>query len=110
MDLDYDVEEQETENPRVFPTNFGEEYDEPVDEAMPDYVQFENNYVISIALAETEDDEVVAEFNEIEGNKSFLCVECNKVCKSKGELTRHIKSKYADADSNILFPKTSLPR
>ena len=59
------------------------------------------NFNISIAVTETETDEVDAEFIdaliEIEGKKSFPCAKCDKVCKSKGGLTRHTNSKHSGA-------------
>ena len=55
------------------------------------------NLNVSLAILETETDEVDAEFlealTEIEGKKSFLCPNCTKVCKSKGGLTKHTNSK-----------------
>ena len=59
------------------------------------------NLDVSLAILDTEPDEVDAEFlealTEIEGNKSFPCASCTKVCKSKGGLTRHINSKHREA-------------
>ena len=54
---------------------------------------------ISLAVVETECDEIESEFNdaltEINGEKSFPCAMCDKVCKSKGGLTRHTNSKHS---------------
>ena len=51
------------------------------------------NLNISIAVLESETDEIDAEFQdalvEIEGKKSFPCPSCDKICKSKGGLTKH---------------------
>ena len=59
------------------------------------------NLNVSLAILETETDEVDAEFlealTEIEGKKSFLCPNCTKVCKSKGGLTKHTNSKHREA-------------
>ena len=41
---------------------------------------------IIVALTETE--------SEIEGKNSFPCSKCNKICKSKGGLTKHTDSKH----------------
>ena len=58
------------------------------------------NFAVSIAVTETETEEVSAEFSdaliEIDGMKSFACSHCDKVCKSKGGLTRHTKSKHLE--------------
>lgn len=56
------------------------------------------NLNISVAVVETESDEVDSEFiealAEIRGQKSFPCPKCKKVCKSKGGLTKHTNSKH----------------
>ena len=61
------------------------------------------NLDISVAVTEIETEEVDSEFNdalrEIEGKKSFPCSKCNKVCKSKGGLTKHTNSKHSDVVS-----------
>ena len=58
------------------------------------------NFEVSVAIAETETDEMNTEFsdavNEIDGKKSFPCTLCEKVCKSKGGLTRHTNSKHSE--------------
>ncbi len=59
------------------------------------------NLDISVAVVDTESEEVDAEFleaiSEIEGKKSFPCPKCTKICKSKGGLTKHTNSKHRDA-------------
>lgn len=55
------------------------------------------NFAVSIAVTETETEEVSAEFSdalvEIDGMKSFACCQCDKVCKSKGaRLINNIKA------------------
>ena len=49
-------------------------------------------------MVDTESDEVDAEFVEamtkIERKKSFPCIHCPKICKSKGGLTKHTNSKH----------------
>ena len=58
------------------------------------------NLFFSITVAETGTTEIDNEFNEavseIEGKKSFECDKCDKVCKSKGGLTRHTNSKHGE--------------
>ena len=61
----------------------------------------EFNLDVSLAILDTESEEVDAEFleamTEIEGKKSFPCPNCSKVCKSKGGLTRHTNSKHHES-------------
>ena len=61
----------------------------------------EFNLDVSLAILDTESEEVDAEFlkamTEIEGKKSFPCSNCSKVCKSKGGLTRHTNSKHHES-------------
>ena len=53
---------------------------------------------IIVALTETESGEEDSVFidalTEIEGKNSFPCSKCNKICKSKGGLTKHTDSKH----------------
>lgn len=53
---------------------------------------------IAVHLTETDSGEVDKEFIdaliEIEGQTSFPCSKCDKICKSKGGLTRHTNSKH----------------
>ena len=64
---------------------------------------------LTIAVTEIEGEEIENEFNdalvEIEGMKSFPCSQCEKVCKSKGGLTRHTNAKHNLAASK----QNSLP-
>ena len=57
---------------------------------------------VSIAITETETEEISAEFSdalkEIDGKRTFSCSQCDKVCKSKGGLTRHTKSKHIEGE------------
>ena len=61
---------------------------------------------ISLAVVERECDEIESKFNdeltEINRENSFPCTMCDKVCKSKGGLTRHTNSKH----STMARPKT----
>ena len=41
---------------------------------------------------------------EIEGQKSFPCANCDKICKSKGGLTRHTNSKHRDQSATSDCP------
>lgn len=63
------------------------------------------NLNVSLAILDTETDELDAEFleavTEIEGKKSFPCSYCTKVCKSKGGLTKHTNSKHREANVNV---------
>jgi len=58
---------------------------------------------ISVFVTETETPETADAFDdamlEMEGQKSFYCDVCSKVCKSKGGLTRHRNSKHAGGSS-----------
>ena len=58
------------------------------------------NVTVDFTMAETDNTEVEQKFIdalvEIEGQKAFPCTQCNKICKSKGGLTRHINSKHRD--------------
>ena len=53
---------------------------------------------VTIAITEAEGEDIEEEFNdalrEIHGEKSFPCAKCEKVCKSKGGLTRHTNAKH----------------
>ena len=71
----------------IFDSKDGEEYDFNLD--------------VSLAILDTESDEVDAEFleamTEIECKKSFPCPNCSKICKSKGGLTKHTNSKHRES-------------
>ena len=58
------------------------------------------NFTVDFSMAETDNTEVEQEFIdalvEIEGQKAFPCTQCDKICKSKGGLTRHTNSKDRD--------------
>lgn len=61
------------------------------------------NFDVSVAITEVETDEMTSEFSyalsEIDGEMSFPCTLCDKVCKSKGDLSRHTNSKHSEASS-----------
>ena len=67
------------------------------------------NFDIALYVIEGSDDMIEEEIddavNEISGEKAFPCVNCEKICKSKGGLTRHInakhKNKTANGDKNV---------
>jgi hypothetical protein len=63
------------------------------------------NLELSVAVVETEADEIDSVFldavTEMEGKKSFPCDKCDKVCKSKGGLTRHKNSKHVGPQGNL---------
>ena len=56
-------------------------------------------------MLESETDEIDAEFHdaqvEIEGKKSFPCPNCDKICKSKGGLTKHTNAKHCDTSAEL---------
>ena len=58
------------------------------------------NLEVAVAVAQVEGNEIEEQFtdalNEIHGEKSFPCPNCDKVCKSKGGLTRHTNSKHSE--------------
>ena len=58
------------------------------------------NFDVSVALTEIQSDEIDTEFaeavTEIDGERVFPCSQCEKVCKSKGGLTRHTRSRHPD--------------
>jgi hypothetical protein len=59
------------------------------------------NFDVSVAVTEIQSDEIDAEFaeaiQEIDGERVFPCSQCEKVCKSKGGLTRHTRFKIQDS-------------
>ena len=63
------------------------------------------NLNISIAVLESETEEIDGEFRdaqvEIVGEKSFPCPSCDKICKSKGGLTRHTNAKHCDTSGEL---------
>ena len=67
------------------------------------------NLELSVAVVQTEVDEIDNEFvdavTEIEGKKSFPCDKCDKICKSKGGLTRHKNSKHAEQENSNEYPE-----
>jgi uncharacterized C2H2 Zn-finger protein len=58
------------------------------------------NFEIAIAILEEDEEDIETDFvealSEIGGEKQFPCDSCDKVCKSKGGLTRHVTSKHRD--------------
>ena len=58
------------------------------------------NFDVSVALTEIQSDEIDTEFAgavaEIDGERVFPCSQCDKVCKSKGGLTTHTRSRHPD--------------
>ena len=65
------------------------------------------NFEVSVAITEAETDEMTSEFSytlsEIDGEMSFPCTLCDKVCKSKGGLTRHTKQYFVKKMLIFLF-------
>ena len=58
------------------------------------------NLEVTVAITEAEGEDIEDEFkdalSEIHGEKLFPCAKCDKVCKSKGGLTRHTNAKHRD--------------
>ena len=56
------------------------------------------NFEIAIAVLEEDEEDMETYFvksvSEIGGKKQFPCDSCDKVCKSKGGLTRHVNAKH----------------
>ena len=76
-----------------------------------------DNLDVTTAVTEAEGEDIEEEFNnalsEIQDEKSFPCAKCEKVCKSKGGLTRHTNEKHneitAEQESlelNLFCPDT----
>ena len=63
------------------------------------------NLNVSLAVLDEEPDEIIGEFaeavTEIEGKKLFPFSKCEKVCKSKGGLTKHMNSKHRDIATSV---------
>ena len=72
-----------------------EQYEEELSEEMLPF-----NFEIAIAVLEEDEEDIETDFvealSEIGGEKQFPCDSCDKVCKSKGGLTRHVNSKHRD--------------
>ena len=66
----------------------------------------EKVFNLNASLEVLESDQLDAEFDdalvEMEGNKSFPCPSCEKICKSKGGLTRHANAKHAEESPSTL--------
>ena len=83
----------------LFTVNYGSFEDEGTSSQVTEDLY---NFDISIAITETETEEISTEFSdalkEIDGKRTFSCSQCDKVCKSKGGLTRHTKSKHIEGE------------
>ena len=69
------------------------------------------NFEIAMAVLEEDEGDIETDFvevlSEIGGENQFPCDSCDKVCKSKGGLTRHVNSKHRDKGckaSNLDIP------
>ena len=62
-------------------------------------------YNMDVALSFVDEDEeaiveeVTEAVSEMSGEKSFPCAKCDKICKSKGGLTRHVRAKHLNESS-----------
>ncbi len=69
------------------------QYEEELSEEMLAF-----NFEIAIAVLEEDEEDIETDFvealSEIGGEKQFPCDSCDKVCKAKGGLTRHVNSKH----------------
>ena len=84
LEQEYDLpkeEDAEVSEPEIVAEDV--EFEMPSDSI--DHISY--NLDVSVAVVDTESDEVDAEFveamTEIEGKKSFPCPHCPKICKSK---------------------------
>ena len=84
----------------------GQQYEEELSE---DKLPF--NFEIAMAVLEEDEGDIETDFvealSEIGGENQFPCDRCDKVCKSKGGLTRHVNSKHRDKGckaSNLDIP------
>jgi uncharacterized C2H2 Zn-finger protein len=71
------------------------------DESCEDILPFNFDVALSVIAGDDETiEEVIAEaLCEISGGKSFPCNICEKVCKSKGGLTRHVNFKHGNTST-----------
>jgi uncharacterized C2H2 Zn-finger protein len=77
---------------------------------------FPYNFQIALSFIEeveaTMEEEVADAVSEISGENNFPCENCDKICKSKGGLTRHKNAKYGNkitaGKENVSSPKISL--
>ena len=76
-------------------SNFGEELAlVQDDESCEDILPFNVDVALSVIAGddETMEEEISEALCEISGKKYFPCNSCEKVCKSKGGLTRHVNT------------------
>ena len=82
----------------------GSQFQNPSEAFSDEYQLF-----LTVAVTEVEGEKIENELNdalvEIEGMKSFACSQCEKVCKSKGGLTRHTNAKH----NTVAYKQNSLP-
>ena len=66
------------------------------------------NFEIAMAVLEEDEGDIETDFvealSEIGGENQFSCESCDKVCKSKGGLTRHVNSKHRDKGCHLDIP------
>ncbi len=68
------------------------------DESCENILPFNFDVALSVIEGddETLEEEIAEALCEISGEKSFPCNSCEKVCKSKGGLTRHVNAKHGN--------------
>jgi uncharacterized C2H2 Zn-finger protein len=79
---------------------------------------FPYNFDIALSFIdeneETMEEEIADAVSEISGEKNFPCESCDKICKSKGGLTRHKNAKHGNKSTaekeNVASSKTSLTK
>lgn len=79
---------------------------------------FPYNFEIALSFIDeneaTMDEEVADAVSEISGEKNFPCESCDKICKSKGGLTRHKNTKHGNKTTvgkeNVFSSKISLTK
>jgi hypothetical protein len=70
------------------------------DESCKDILPFNFDVALSVSVGDDETTEEIAEaLCEISSGKSFPCNICEKVCKSKGGLTRQVNSKHGNTST-----------
>ena len=109
-DIEHDVaqflDEQKTTNyegTQSFSVLFGSTHDDLEVEGDDNGDLYNLDFTVTITETDTGevDSEFVEALAEIEGKKTFSCSLCEKVCRSKGGLTRHINSKHQDAGAGF---------
>ena len=96
-------------------SNVSEEWGTLKDELYEEEISKETlpfNFEIAITVLEEDKEDIETDFkealSEIGGEKQFPCDSCDKVCKSKCGLTRHVNAKHRDKANTE--PSRDMPR